>query len=226
MVSCLCTVDPGHGNHDRYLFPSRMPAYELNWWYSLYFITYIIINTYLFMSVFLAVVYNNYRKHLKVTRLTWGPAGVSRLAGVGAGRPACAFAKYLSVLIFLLLWWIWRFICLAELCWARWFFVSLARVWQCISASGQILYLLLTLFFFSFWPGHLACVILVPNQGLSPVVERQSLNCWTTREIPCPSLLTHLIVHGSLKSFLLFLRVFIYLFLNFYLLSIKINYLF
>ncbi|CAI9173911.1 unnamed protein product [Rangifer tarandus platyrhynchus] len=42
-----------------------MPAYELNWWYSLYFITYIIINTYLFMSVFLAVVYNNYRKHLK-----------------------------------------------------------------------------------------------------------------------------------------------------------------
>uniref|UniRef100_A0A8C6FNY4 Ion transport domain-containing protein n=1 Tax=Moschus moschiferus TaxID=68415 RepID=A0A8C6FNY4_MOSMO len=42
-----------------------MPAYELNWWYSLYFITYIIINTYIFMSVFLAVVYNNYRKHLK-----------------------------------------------------------------------------------------------------------------------------------------------------------------
>ncbi|KAI4586979.1 hypothetical protein MJG53_004766 [Ovis ammon polii x Ovis aries] len=42
-----------------------MPAYELNWWYSLYFIAYIIINTYIFMSVFLAVVYNNYRKHLK-----------------------------------------------------------------------------------------------------------------------------------------------------------------
>ncbi|XP_044781514.2 two pore calcium channel protein 2 isoform X4 [Bubalus bubalis] len=42
-----------------------MPAYELNWWYSLYFITYIIINTYIFMSVFLAVIYNNYRKHLK-----------------------------------------------------------------------------------------------------------------------------------------------------------------
>ncbi|XP_059973175.1 two pore calcium channel protein 1-like isoform X2 [Mesoplodon densirostris] len=42
-----------------------MPAYEFNWWYSLYFITYIIINTYIFMSVFLAVVYNNYRKHLK-----------------------------------------------------------------------------------------------------------------------------------------------------------------
>ncbi|KAM6202375.1 two pore channel protein 2-like [Rhynchocyon petersi] len=42
-----------------------MPAYDFNWWYSLYFLTYIIINTYIFMSVFLAVVYNNYRKHLK-----------------------------------------------------------------------------------------------------------------------------------------------------------------
>ncbi|XP_022376176.1 two pore calcium channel protein 1-like [Enhydra lutris kenyoni] len=42
-----------------------MPAYNFSWWYSLYFITYIIINTYIFMSVFLAVVYNNYRKHLK-----------------------------------------------------------------------------------------------------------------------------------------------------------------
>ncbi|XP_036780023.2 two pore calcium channel protein 1-like isoform X2 [Manis pentadactyla] len=42
-----------------------MPAYDFNWWYSLYFITYLIINTYIFMSVFLAVVYNNYRKHLK-----------------------------------------------------------------------------------------------------------------------------------------------------------------
>ncbi|XP_037383734.1 uncharacterized protein LOC119259205 [Talpa occidentalis] len=42
-----------------------MPAYDFSWWYSLYFIAYIIINTYIFMSVFLAVVYNNYRKHLK-----------------------------------------------------------------------------------------------------------------------------------------------------------------
>ena len=64
-----------------------MPAYELNWWYSLYFIAYIIINTYIFMSVFLAVVYNNYRKHLKVRRLSWGASGARHLAGVGAGRP-------------------------------------------------------------------------------------------------------------------------------------------
>ncbi|KAM5227801.1 two pore channel protein 2-like [Ctenodactylus gundi] len=42
-----------------------MPAYNFSRWFSLYFITYVIINTYIFMSVFLAVVYNNYRKHLK-----------------------------------------------------------------------------------------------------------------------------------------------------------------
>ncbi|XP_062979982.1 two pore calcium channel protein 1-like [Elgaria multicarinata webbii] len=42
-----------------------MPAYEFSGWYCLFFIVYIIINTYIFMSVFLAVVYNNYRKHLK-----------------------------------------------------------------------------------------------------------------------------------------------------------------
>ncbi|XP_053239446.1 two pore calcium channel protein 1-like isoform X5 [Podarcis raffonei] len=42
-----------------------MPAYDFSWWYCLFFIVYVIINTYIFMSVFLAVVYNNYRKHLK-----------------------------------------------------------------------------------------------------------------------------------------------------------------
>uniref|UniRef100_A0A8C6YHD3 Two pore calcium channel protein 1-like n=1 Tax=Nothoprocta perdicaria TaxID=30464 RepID=A0A8C6YHD3_NOTPE len=42
-----------------------MPAFDFSWWYALFFITYVIINTYIFMSVFLAVVYNNYRKHLK-----------------------------------------------------------------------------------------------------------------------------------------------------------------
>ncbi|XP_073413591.1 two pore calcium channel protein 1-like isoform X2 [Dendrobates tinctorius] len=42
-----------------------MPAYDYSWWYSVFFIAYIILNTYIFMSVFLAVVYNNYRKHLK-----------------------------------------------------------------------------------------------------------------------------------------------------------------
>ncbi|XP_043913194.1 two pore calcium channel protein 1-like [Protopterus annectens] len=42
-----------------------MPAYDINGWYSIFFLVYIIINTYIFMSVFLAVVYNNYRKQLK-----------------------------------------------------------------------------------------------------------------------------------------------------------------
>ncbi|XP_018120624.1 two pore calcium channel protein 1 isoform X1 [Xenopus laevis] len=42
-----------------------MPAYDHNPWYAIFFIAYIILNTYIFMSVFLAVVYNNYRKHLK-----------------------------------------------------------------------------------------------------------------------------------------------------------------
>lgn len=45
----------------------RMPAYNVHRWYTLYFLTYIILNTYIFMSVFLAVIYNNYRKHLKVS---------------------------------------------------------------------------------------------------------------------------------------------------------------
>uniref|UniRef100_A0A8C4WR07 Two pore segment channel 3 n=1 Tax=Eptatretus burgeri TaxID=7764 RepID=A0A8C4WR07_EPTBU len=42
-----------------------MPAYNKSSWYSLFFIVYIVVNTYLFMSIFLAVVYNGYRKHLK-----------------------------------------------------------------------------------------------------------------------------------------------------------------
>lgn len=71
-----------------------MPAYEFNWWYSLYFITYIIINTYIFMSVFLAVIYNNYRKHLKVSCMS----GTGQAPGLGtvAGRLASAFVKYLK----------------------------------------------------------------------------------------------------------------------------------
>lgn len=62
-----------------------MPAYEFCCWYSLFFITYIIINTYIFMSVFLAVVYNNYRKHLKVTHVIQGsdPGCSGREAGEG-----------------------------------------------------------------------------------------------------------------------------------------------
>ncbi|KAI3352688.1 hypothetical protein L3Q82_020154 [Scortum barcoo] len=42
-----------------------MPAYNANFIFATFFILYILINTYIFMSVFLAVVYNNYKKYLK-----------------------------------------------------------------------------------------------------------------------------------------------------------------
>ncbi|XP_072528048.1 two pore segment channel 3 [Salminus brasiliensis] len=42
-----------------------MPAYNYSSFFAIFFILYIIINTYTFMSVFLAVVYNNYKKYLK-----------------------------------------------------------------------------------------------------------------------------------------------------------------
>ncbi|XP_026866275.2 two pore segment channel 3 isoform X1 [Electrophorus electricus] len=42
-----------------------MPAYNYSSFFALFFILYIVINTYTFMSVFLAVVYNNYKKYLK-----------------------------------------------------------------------------------------------------------------------------------------------------------------
>lgn len=47
---------------------SRMPAFDFSSWYALFFIAFVIVNTYIFMSLFLAVVYNNYKKHLKVIR--------------------------------------------------------------------------------------------------------------------------------------------------------------
>ncbi|XP_040893116.1 two pore segment channel 3 isoform X2 [Toxotes jaculatrix] len=42
-----------------------MPAYNASSVFAIFFIVYILINTYIFMSVFLAVVYNNYKKYLK-----------------------------------------------------------------------------------------------------------------------------------------------------------------
>ena len=43
-----------------------MPAYDNNPWSSLFFVIFIIVCMYIFVSIFLAVVYKNYRKHLKV----------------------------------------------------------------------------------------------------------------------------------------------------------------
>lgn len=42
-----------------------MPAYRQNKWYSLFFISFFILNLYLFTNIILAVIYNNFRKHLK-----------------------------------------------------------------------------------------------------------------------------------------------------------------
>ncbi|XP_069024306.1 two pore segment channel 3 [Embiotoca jacksoni] len=42
-----------------------MPAYNASFVFAIFFILYILVNTYIFMSVFLAVVYNNYKKYLK-----------------------------------------------------------------------------------------------------------------------------------------------------------------
>uniref|UniRef100_A0A9J7YJ90 Two pore segment channel 3 n=2 Tax=Cyprinus carpio TaxID=7962 RepID=A0A9J7YJ90_CYPCA len=42
-----------------------MPAYNYSVFFTVFFILYIVINTYTFMSFFLAVVYNNYKKYLK-----------------------------------------------------------------------------------------------------------------------------------------------------------------
>lgn len=43
-----------------------MPAYNSSSFFAVFFILHLLINTYIFMSVFLAVVYNNYKKYLKV----------------------------------------------------------------------------------------------------------------------------------------------------------------
>eukprot|EP00058_Branchiostoma_floridae_P009154 XP_002594642.1 hypothetical protein BRAFLDRAFT_217471 [Branchiostoma floridae] len=42
-----------------------MPAFDSNKWFSLFFIVYVVVCLYLFMSIILAVIYKNYRKHLK-----------------------------------------------------------------------------------------------------------------------------------------------------------------
>jgi len=42
-----------------------MPAYDTHRAYTIFFIVYLIVNLYMFMSVFLAVVYNTYKTHLK-----------------------------------------------------------------------------------------------------------------------------------------------------------------
>ena len=46
-----------------------MPAYDASNWYALVFVVYIMLNLYVLMNIVLAVIYNDYKKHLKVH--TW-----------------------------------------------------------------------------------------------------------------------------------------------------------
>ena len=48
-----------------------MSAYDSNPWSSLFFVIFIIVCMYIFVSIFLAVVYKNYRKHMKVSVLCY-----------------------------------------------------------------------------------------------------------------------------------------------------------
>lgn len=57
-----------HLNHNFVILSfHRMPAYDSNPWSSLFFVIFIVVCMYIFVSIFLAVVYKNYRKHLKVS---------------------------------------------------------------------------------------------------------------------------------------------------------------
>ncbi|XP_038073134.1 two pore calcium channel protein 1-like [Patiria miniata] len=42
-----------------------MPAYDANGFYMIFFVVFVLLCNYIFMSIFLAVIYKNYRKHLK-----------------------------------------------------------------------------------------------------------------------------------------------------------------
>ena len=50
-------------------FPDiMMPAYSKNTAYSLFFVIYMVINILILLNILLAVIYTNYRNHLKVSR--------------------------------------------------------------------------------------------------------------------------------------------------------------
>ena len=56
-----------------------------------------------------------------------------------------------------------------------------------ISLQLSFVSICLLFFFFFFWRHHIACGILVPQPGIEPAppaLEAQSLNHWTTREVP------------------------------------------
>ena len=46
-----------------------MPAYNVNGFYAIFFVAFMLINYYVFINVILATIYTNYRKHLKVSSI-------------------------------------------------------------------------------------------------------------------------------------------------------------
>ena len=60
--------------------------------------------------------------------------------------------------------------------------------------------ILLFVFFGVFWLHHTACGILVPQLGIEPtppVLEVQSLNHWTAREVPMPTFSMGKLINNS-----------------------------
>lgn len=43
----------------------RMPAYDLNGAYVLFFLVFMLVNLYIFINIILATIYTNYKRHLK-----------------------------------------------------------------------------------------------------------------------------------------------------------------
>ena len=73
-----------------------------------------------------------------------------------------------------------------------------SRGYSCVLFPNMCFFILF--FFFFFWPRWAACRILVPPRGSEPALlalEARSLNHWTTREVPCFSILN---VNSSIHS--------------------------
>ena len=70
--------------------------------------------------------------------------------------------------------------------------LALSSLKKCLLSAFKIIFKpikLKKIFLIYFWPHHVACGILVPQPGIepvSPVLELQSLNPRTTREVPKP----------------------------------------
>ena len=67
--------------------------------------------------------------------------------------------------------------------------MSLFKVFMSVWLYREIMLLYPHIFFLTFWSFPMACGILVPQPEIEPIppaLEVQSLNHWTTREVPGP----------------------------------------